>query len=62
MALIDKPTNALGSERPKSIPVVAAVDLKEHREVPAVRDRLARVAELVEARRRERDESASPAA
>jgi hypothetical protein len=51
LALISKPTDAFNEQREKPMPVIAATDLKEHREVPSVRARLARVAALAEARR-----------
>lgn len=47
MALIDKPTDALGAQHEKQMPVIAASDLKAHLEVPSVKERLARVQALV---------------
>lgn len=61
LALIDKPANALDQRGEKTIPVIAALDLKEHREVPAVRERLTRVEALVDARRKKRDDSGTAA-
>jgi len=49
LALIDKPTSALGQQREQAIPVVAAADLEEHRKLPSVSARLARVEALVAA-------------
>jgi hypothetical protein len=50
LALIEKPANAL-HQREHSAPVIHAADLEEQRQVPRVRDRLKRVAAIVEARR-----------
>lgn len=53
MALIDKPSTALGQNRDQSLPVVVAADLQQHREVPEVSARLARVEAAAAARARE---------
>jgi len=45
LALMDKPT-AQGRQRSKPTPVIAAVDLQAHREVPSVQARLERVAAI----------------
>lgn len=50
MALIDKPTDALGAQREKQMPVIAASELKAHLQVPSVQARLARVQSLAAAR------------
>jgi hypothetical protein len=49
LAFIDKPTSALGQQRDQPIPVVAAADLDEHRRVPSVNARLARVDAIAKA-------------
>jgi hypothetical protein len=50
VALIDKPTDALGAQREKQMPVIAASELKAHLEVPSVQARLTRVQALAAAR------------
>ena len=52
MALIDKPTSFLGTQRDQAIPVVAAADLEEHRKLPSVSARLARVETMAAAQRK----------
>jgi len=47
LALIDKPTSVLGQQRDQAVPVVAAADLEEHRKLPSVSARLARVEAMV---------------
>lgn len=54
MALIDKPTSALGQQRDQAVPVVAAADLEEHRKLPSVSARLARVEAMVVAENKSR--------
>jgi len=62
LALVDKPADALDTRREKSVPLIFASELKEHRETPAVQARLARVAALVDARRREATRDNTPPA
>jgi hypothetical protein len=49
LALIDKPASRLGEERELPIPVVTVAELDEHRRVPSVNARLARVEAMAKA-------------